>query len=898
MTRWVALVLGALGILMACRSPSDRPVRVTGTHRPPGAVLLGCTFVSTAGCEVQGGDQLTLAVTSAYATDVQMWQGDELVGTTTFESGSSSTPISLRPFGGEASLRLVFSTPRGDVQWQKNILQVDLPRAWERALRERARGELDRARAALSGLPRQEVWQTRGNGLQARIALMRGDAAAAEALFHQTIARHRSRGRHSEEARDSFALSYLLTQQGRVAESTLVLDAAEEATSSWGEAHAWGPYYRALVADAEADMLTAMEQFDLSLATAQRLGMTQHAQDVRRALAKRLQRLGRFDEAQQHLEGLLASTPDGCRRAAMLNDAGWLALLQTEHRPDPTRELEARRHLDEALAIFTRSCKRAADLRMARLNRAWLAVREGDVGLADELLEGVASTEASTSDERIWEALVHGELAMGSDAPHAAIEHYEAAEEMAAGALVMVGRWRALLGRGRAMAALGREREAEAAWRSAEDLLDEATAMVPVGAGRASFLAQRDGAAIALVEQLVARDEAAAAERVARRARARSLASLQRLDRIEALRGERKDAFRQDLRHYQALREELSKGLAQRWSMSQAELAGHDANLSSLRERLKKTLASAYSALDEPKWEPGPGDVPGVLRLTFFPRAEQGRWWVFATDDHGTASFDLPSPMRGDAAAALITPLAEALTRADRLRVLAYGAWQNVDIHALPWRGKPLVAALPVHYAIDMTPPVSVASGLQAVVIANPTEDLPHAEAEGRRVVQSLEPAWSVDALIGLDATAPRLVASLSTASLLHFAGHGSHRPHRMASELRLAEQDALSVSDILASSRTPHSVVLSGCLTAGGDEQSPLAVLNVATAFLLGGSRVVVGTSRPVTDGTGAQLAQLLYRGAEEKGWRLDHAFRRAQLNLAEQQPGADWSAYRLLTH
>ena len=36
------------------------------------------------------------------------------------------------------------------------------------------------------------------------------------------------------------------------------------------------------------------------------------------------------------------------------------------------------------------------------------------------------------------------------------------------------------------------------------------------------------------------------------------------------------------------------------------------------------------------------------------------------------------------------------------MRVLAYGRLLEVDLHALPWRGRPLVASLPVAYPLDL----------------------------------------------------------------------------------------------------------------------------------------------------------------------------------------------------
>ncbi len=134
------------------------------------------------------------------------------------------------------------------------------------------------------------------------------------------------------------------------------------------------------------------------------------------------------------------------------------------------------------------------------------------------------------------------------------------------------------------------------------------------------------------------------------------------------------------------------------------------------------------------------------------------------------------------------------------MRVLAYGRLLEVDLHALPWRGRPLVASLPVAYPLDLAATPVAGHGV--------------------------------------------------------FAGRGGRD-----SAQRLAGR-RLSVGEILALPWIPARVVLPGCETARTALDAPPAAVSLAHASLTGGAEQAVAAVRPVDDRPATQLMGALYRG------------------------------------
>src|SRR6185295_4208035 len=126
----------------------------------------------------------------------------------------------------------------------------------------------------------------------------------------------------------------------------------------------------------------------------------------------------------------------------------------------------------------------------------------------------------------------------------------------------------------------------------------------------------------------------------------------------------------------------------------------------------------------------------------------------------------------------VLAPFADRLRRARRVRLLPYGALAEVDLHDLPFEGRPLIAGRPVVYGLDLAAPALPAAArpaagsgpLRATVVADPRGDLPHARSEAKSVAAALRDGCTVDPLEGEHATLSALLLALGGSDLLHYA--------------------------------------------------------------------------------------------------------------------------------
>jgi predicted negative regulator of RcsB-dependent stress response len=862
--------------------------------------VAGCAFVSRTHCEVTAASRtLTLWVDTPTDVAATVRFGGAAVEAKRREvDGGVQLAVTLPDVPGEAPLQLLLTRGARSRTIEQPVRSVAPPAAYDRAIEARKAGRLDEALALLDQLDAEgEAWHARADSLRARIAMMRGDNDTAVAGFRRAIVAHHAAGRAADELRDATALSYLLTHTGRLAESALVLATAQPALQLWAEGRAQHLYMEALLATKHGDIARALHGLDATVQQAERLALDGLADDARMVLADNLPAIGRYDVATERVAGVLErATAKDCRRAILLNNLSWLALQQSErdHRP---LGADVARQLDEALAIFADACPNPAQATSARINRALVAIHAGDEERATELLATV--TGRLQSEELSWVVDMRSRLAATDAERNTSLAAIAAADEVARQAVDDDARWRLAMARGRLLTRLGKLDDALATWREAEEILDAATASVPLGEGRATFLASRDASAAALVERLVELGRHGEALAAARRARARALASAQRLGRIEGLDAEARAQFQRYMERYQRARADLADALEDRWALPSDALAGHDRAIEALRAQSQQAVALAFEALGETAWTGGPARRSAELLLALFPRprvAADG-WWCFAEDDGGVTAHAVPLPHGASdeqIASALLAPLTDRVKKATSLRILAHGRWQAIDVHALPFEGRPLLATSMVRYGVDVPGAVD-ATQQAAAVVADPGGDLPHAREEGH-VVSTALASRSVAVFEGRAATQGAVSHALQTVGLLHFAGHGRLAEHRLASQLELAERDAITVGDVLALDRVPGQVILSGCATARTHDDAGVADLSLATAFVVAGASEVVATVRPVRDSAGVALARRVYAHAQRKDWSLGDALRDAQLALAEGHD-TDWSAYRLIT-
>lgn len=795
----------------------------------------------------------------------------------------------------EAPLELTVLGGRGDARHAVPLRRYAEHPALARARALRREGKLDEARASLAELAGAEpALVARAESLSARLALAAGDVDGATSRFEGAMALHRAAGRVSDEALDAFALAFSRREKRDFAGARAALDGARDAISAWDEGRAHAAYYLALVERDRGSSTGALTLLAEAESRASRLGAASLLHDVRDVRARLLQQLGRSAEADATLRRMDAERPAGlspCRAGELANNLAWNELLRAEAgEPLGAAVLSS---LDEAADVFRRLCPRPAHLQTVLVNRALAALAMGQTKRAAELSREARAAYAEPSAEVLfWLLDLEARVALAEGRADEALARYDELLRRADAAALPEVAWRALVGLGDARLARGDGAAAVLAYRDAESRLDAAGLGVPLEEGRAAFLAGRARGAEKLALALLARGDVASALTAVRVARARALAAAARQGRVGALPPAERQRWDAAVGRHRRERDALAALAAGDWKLSRDKLAAAASARAVHAEAAARSLSEALALLDEGAPGEPPPLAPGDVLLAAV-RAAPGELAVFFAEPAGVVSARVLEGPPRELAERLLAPFGAELARARRLRVLSDGLPSSVDLHALPFRGQPLLATLPVVYAVDLpaAPPRALASD-EGLIVADPRGDLPAARSELAAIRTALG-ARALTVLEGREATRAAVEAGLARAALFHYAGHGVFGEGVGAdSKLLLAEGAELSAAEVLLAPAVPRWVVLSGCETARVESHRVLG-LGLATAFVAAGSDVVVAATRPVPDALAATISaafhQHLARGLEPAA-----ALREAQLAVAAAEPDSDWAAYR----
>ena len=761
-------------------------------------------------------------------------------------------------------------------------------------------------------------------GQAARFEIMRNHVDESVKLFREAIAKDRRAGRVSGTVDDAIGLAFALSQRSfRYAEARAALDSVQDLLGDYPDGRALEVYHRAQIVSETGNRREALRQFHDAYRLATRLGMTRLARVVRTMTASQLDRFGRLEEAlaiRRALDRELEGGPEACDRLALRSGMGFGLLLLSigvggnvgvgvgvggDRVREATEVLERARG-ETACAESYLHAVTLGNLAFAKL----LGGRPDD---AASLLAAARARvpEAPLSESFFWLDL-DGRIALARGDAARALAIYDQMDRRAAAALLSGYEWSALAGRGRALEALGRKRDALVAYEAAEGRLDDASLAIPIGEGRARFLVEREQSATSGIALLVSSGKKADALLWARRGRHRVLAGLEASRRVARLGAGDRARWDDAAFRYARERAAIDEEAARDWKLAIAELGpvqgerrSREVALRAALEELLSVLASGDQARPSaPTFAPAPLE-PGELILLFHAAALG--WTGIAADASGVTTFRVPplgpAASPDEIARDLLAPARAQIDRASRLRLLLPGGLAQVDVHALPWNGAPLMARLPVEYGLDLAPAPDVATGEpHALVVGDPRRDLPEARGEAHAVVDALTSARSSPGAVAVTlleegaATHAAVVDGLTSASLFHYAGHATYEGEDgWDSTLPLAANGRLLVSDVLALRHAPAQVVLSGCSAAHSASASPGDTLGIAQAFLVAGSEVVVAPTRAVSDALSARFARALYEALRTTP-DLVRATRDAQLHLREQDPTSDWANFRAL--
>lgn len=890
--------LGAAALLLlasGCKRPglpAADPALEAALHR---IAFAGCAEVREGPrCELRKGAALVVWIPEVEGAATELRGGDRVLTSSAVRvDGGIRHTLALEP--AETTLAVRLSRRGASHTWRLELGPHQVHPLITRAEGLHRAGQSAGAEALLSGRE-AELSNDRAAllGLRARLALARGDVLEAERGLVESSSVARSSGMLLRTVSDMFARSYLLIWHlRRFEEARQVLDAAALiAEKSVPQAMVNVAYYRAVLAKQRADVREALRLSPEIDRAARRLGMDRIAWSHWQSSARVSIWIGEEAAAHAALRRAVERPPPGagaCDRADALINLGAAWLMARDPAAWP---LDPRVPLEEAMTLFETGCERPVRAANAALNLAVAAAAYGDTARAKAHLARVRTLTATPTVEMVlWWDELGGRVAIAEKRFDAALKIYRKMRDRAEAAAAPEAAFRALAGEAQAAKGSGDTARAVAAYARAEEELDSLALRVPVSIGRDAYLADREASARELVSLLLELGRTEEALQAARRARRRVVFRLQMVRSIERLSPEARAGWDRSIAAYQEARAAVEAAAREDWKLTAEQLrAARD-----LREvknsHLRSALEEAFSLIEEEKRLPElPRPAEFELLLTYFP--VPGGWVGFALDREGVAAHRIgPLGETSEARASqLLAPFDAPLARAKRIRILSYGALRAIDLHALPWRGRPLIRSKQVSYALDLAARDRPQERGPALIVGDATEDLPFAAREAREVEQLLAGrGLEVELRIGAAATLKAVRAQLSSASVFHYAGHGAFDgTSGFESALRLAD-GPLSLGDVLALTGAPDQVVLSGCET-GKSGEAGAESWGLAQAFVVGGASAVVATTRRVEDTLSRRFA-LAYHGATGDPWA------RFQAASAAISDHPDWANFRLIT-
>lgn len=712
-------------------------------------------------------------------------------------------------------------------------------------------------------------------------------------------------GLPSEKARRLRAAAFVAIQARRLGEaralleSTAALDAPADPAQRNEDGLARTAYYRGLLEGDLGNVREAVKQTEAAVEAWTALGLEADADRAREWLVHQYQRAGQFRRAGEVLAAL--PTPPESRpadRARFLHNRAWFHLEEMQRGTRPRDLTAVQTTLATARDLF-QSLGDAESLAEAEVNLAWVALLQGDRARAARTLATLERRPGGLPGFSLpFVRLLAGEVALADGRAaeaRAAFERSARAAREESGGLDSEERWRALYGQGRALRAAGDEDGARTAFAAALEALERLGRRTLLRETRAGFFDDRRGLIDDAVSLALGRGDAAGAFEIVLRTQARVLRSLESSLRPERLSGPERAEWQRRVEAWARARGAWEDGRGDGRLLSARKLALWEAERAQQRAALSAAFDSAYALLDQAAPE-APETPLAELRARLAPderlldfQRVAGRVHVFIVTREGVTAQTPPT----DAPEAVLNALGPAVVGARHLFVVPGDVpaaraipvsgildrdpvWRTASVTLLPHAGLlPTPGALPTG---------------RPVVVADPSANLPAARAEGEALA-----ARYPDARVFVGAAARRtdVLAALDGARLFHFSGHGFTRPDEpWDAHLVFADEQNLTLADVLVSRVRPGVVVLSGCETGAPAALGEHESVGLPDAFLAAGARAVLATERTVGDAEARAFVERFHAagGATQPG----EAWRRAvEGGLAAGETGAE--AFRL---
>lgn len=598
----------------------------------------------------------------------------------------------------------------------------------------------------------------------------------------------------------------------------------------------------------------ASRWFEGAMRRANRVRRPQLAAAIAASYAMSLAELGQFARAEALAEEAIAGLPPGDPSAADLQaNAAWVRILHRESDDavaDPTPQLET------LLAEYT-AAGDPVRASAVHLDAAIAAARSQRFDAAATHLHQVDRARIVGTDQ-IWFEWVAAQVARASHSIEAARQHLARARALAdlhdQPALSM----RVLAAAGRLEDAAGNDAAARAAYVAAEAAEVRAAQAISPMAGRSWFTSSRWRDRAHHIEFDLRTGDPSSALCTILGARARQLRGL-RADAADHTPQppDLQSRRAQLLLDYRRRQDAISARAAESWRLTLDELERMRE-----RERLEREAADALlreavtlGEVSRPAWTCAEARrVRGAL-LTAHPASERGQWWIFL-DREGVVTAELVTAGR-DPTSGLEDAIERvvgsgALDRVRDLTIIPIGALFDVDVHRLD----NLVdrAELGIAYSLGLgatlDPPISRG---HAVVVGEAT-NLRTARGEAVELTEQLQ---SNGTIVGahwwpsMDSPPPEL---------LHYAGHASRGSSAgWDSWIELGGR-RVTAAELVVAGRSPLVVVLSACDAGAVDASIGDGGMNMASAFLLAGAKLVIAPTRAVDDAVAKQFSLALH--------------------------------------
>ncbi|MBZ5712245.1 CHAT domain-containing protein [Nannocystis pusilla] len=819
------------------------------------------------------------------------------------ESDSNWARVELPPGGGRLSL----IAPSGRAIWALDVEPLPSEAAALReARRAFKRGELVRAEKILeattqAGVDEGDSGQTAAAlDLRQRIAFRNGHFQRGVQLAERALAAYDRVGWTSRRCELAFALAARhIDDKNDLEAAASILRAEAHCGSSVPSLAAEYYYLCARIAELQERWRDASSGYEHARRLAERL--QRRADELgylssHYVLADAIHDDAALRQIEAKIAGLSRDTLDLCAHATAWTNIGWTLLMRRQRGgtgPDPRVLFEWARAAYEGPT----ACR---SHRLAQNNRINLALAQLQDGRHDEALALLVAIDPDELDldEAQWYRIAEIEA-------HLAARQLERADASVAALSSLALRTRrpelmmhAAYHQGLLHEAQGQPERALAAYAAAEAARDEL--LLPWGFGAARERAAADwyqGVARMLALSLAA-ERPAEALCTMRTARRRALRAAERLvnlppqrlaparERFLALRrasamNRGGDRLRSAVTRQRRYQERRSLDMAARSGLEEA-LDGDE----------PASTAPTCVGLRSPE--------PGELQLFYFPVG--GGLLMFAADEEGIQTRRAAFPRSSDAdlqSETLLAPFERALERARVVRVYVAGESAEIEVHALPWRDGPLLATVPVVYAVDTSASeIEPLRTTATLVVADPEGGLRLANDEADAVLAAWRRLGLPARVLAAHEGHQGVIDGLADGLVFHFIGHAGRPAHVVEApdpwniELQLADHSSISVDDVLAAlPSAPPLVLLPACETGLVDPGAPSGGLSLAPALVLRGAAVVVATTRAVEDRAASELMRAFYDQATTTADLLDPGLlSRAQ---AELLAGARCEAY-----